>query len=245
MMRYFSRSSQRKTSVFLPLGAVVLIVLMGIGFWAAPAHADDPGYVISIQFENDFFGGGTDRHFSHGTRIECLTGHPWTSMLQISSRGSGLKGRGPARETNLTHGRVFRSGRTCTPLRILPQRSSLRTTGPMRVGFIWDSDWWPTREINVTTSLNLKSAWSGLPFAEDVQTFWNSLLGLQVPNGWDHQLENEPGAVLYYEQTRRFESRTLDGVWMLMCFPILAGHWGMCSPMGLRASHSGSARNSR
>ena len=39
----------------------------------SPSLADESGYIISIQFENDFFGGGTDRHFTHGTRIECLT----------------------------------------------------------------------------------------------------------------------------------------------------------------------------
>jgi len=43
--------------------------------------------------------------------------------------------------------------------------------------------------------------------AEDVQTFWHSLLGLHVPEGWDNQLKNEPGAVLYYEQARRFDRR--------------------------------------
>jgi hypothetical protein len=41
--------------------------------------------------------------------------------------------------------------------------------------------------------------------AEDVQTFWHSLLGLHVPEGWDNQLDNEPGLVLYYEQARSFE----------------------------------------
>jgi len=34
---------------------------------------DEDGYVVSIQFENDFFGGGTDRHFTHGTRLQYLS----------------------------------------------------------------------------------------------------------------------------------------------------------------------------
>jgi hypothetical protein len=33
--------------------------------------------------------------------------------------------------------------------------------------------------------------------AEHVQTFWHSLMGLHVPQGWDNQLHNEPGVVLY------------------------------------------------
>jgi hypothetical protein len=61
--------------------------------------------LISIQFENDFFGGGTDRHFTHGTRIECLTRPlqwiargadklPWFSTEKaLDDSGHAFKGR--------------------------------------------------------------------------------------------------------------------------------------------------------
>jgi len=51
------------------------IILIALFLWTRTDlfFADEPGYTISIQFENDFFGGGTDRHFTHGTRIECIT----------------------------------------------------------------------------------------------------------------------------------------------------------------------------
>jgi len=45
--------------------------------------------------------------------------------------------------------------------------------------------------------------------SRNVQTFWHSLFGLEVPQGWDNQLNNEPGAVLYYEQARRFDKRNV------------------------------------
>ena len=45
--------------------------------------------------------------------------------------------------------------------------------------------------------------------AEKLQTFWHSLLGIHVPEGWDNQLKNEPGAVLFYEQAHRFDSQDL------------------------------------
>ena len=45
--------------------------------------------------------------------------------------------------------------------------------------------------------------------SRNVQTFWHSLFGLNVPQGWDHQLDNEPGAVLYYEQARRFDRQNV------------------------------------
>jgi lipid A 3-O-deacylase len=49
--------------------------------------------------------------------------------------------------------------------------------------------------------------------AENLQTFWHSSLGLHVPEGWDNQLHNEPGVVLYYEQALRLgKSRPFNGL---------------------------------
>jgi hypothetical protein len=80
MKEDLSQSSQSLRTLFFWCALAALIFSIGLGFGEGSAYADqgsayadDPGYVISIQFENDFFGGGTDRHFSHGTRIECLT----------------------------------------------------------------------------------------------------------------------------------------------------------------------------
>jgi len=56
-------------------------------------------------------------------------------------------------------------------------------------------------------------------------------------------VENELGAVLYYEQTRRFEKQNIGWGLDVDVLPILAGPWGMCSPMGRQASRSDSARN--
>jgi hypothetical protein len=46
-------------------------------------------------------------------------------------------------------------------------------------------------------------------YADDVQKTWHSLFGFRTPNGWKHQLKNEPGIVLVYEQARRFDKQDL------------------------------------
>ena len=69
----YTFSMRQRFEMALQLGLAIFIVIMATVCWSVEARADDPGYITSIQFENDFFGGGTDRHFSHGTRIECLT----------------------------------------------------------------------------------------------------------------------------------------------------------------------------
>ena len=43
--------------------------------------------------------------------------------------------------------------------------------------------------------------------AEEVQTEWHNFFGITKPRGWDNQLHDEIGVVLYYEQAHRFEAR--------------------------------------
>ena len=61
---------------FFILGLICLSLFAG----ADSVCSKDTGYIVNLQFENDFFGGSTDRHFTHGTRIECITPPiPWMS----------------------------------------------------------------------------------------------------------------------------------------------------------------------
>ena len=211
MKNDLSRGSQRKRSVFLPLVPVVFIVLIGTGFWAGTAHADEPGYLISIQFENDFFGGGTDRHFSHGTRIECLTSPiqwitdaadklPWfKSERARSSPKDELKAR-----ASLSLGQNIYTPEDTVATQLITEDRPY--AGWLYMGFGLVANQGTKRYDKLELEIGMVGPYS---FAEDVQTFWHSLLGLQVPNGWDNQLENEPGAVIYYEQTRRFEKQNI------------------------------------
>ena len=61
------------TNMFSPRLLAVSLAAVCFFAWIGLSFAGDLDYVISIQFENDFFGGGSDRHFTHGTRLECLT----------------------------------------------------------------------------------------------------------------------------------------------------------------------------
>jgi lipid A 3-O-deacylase len=204
-----SQSSQRKPSVSLPL-ALVILVLIGTWFWAGPARADDPGYIISIQFENDFFGGGTDRHFSHGTRIECLTPPiqvitdaadklPWFRSERARSPTDEFEARG-----SLSLGQNIYTPEDTTSSQLI--RDDRPYAGWLYLGFGLVANQGTKRYDKLELEIGLVGPYS---FAEDVQTFWHSLFGLQVPKGWNNQLKTEPGAVLYYEQTRRVERQNV------------------------------------
>lgn len=52
-----------------------------------------------------------------------------------------------------------------------------------------------------------------LSYADETQIFVHQQIGSQRPNGWDNQLENEPGLVVIYEHKTRFiEKETIGGL---------------------------------
>lgn len=183
-----------------------------------PCHSAEEGPLVSIQFENDFFGGGTDRHFSHGSRIEVLTAPidwiadaadtlPWfkTGRNQKDS-GKGLKAR-----ASISVGQNIYTPEDTTGSDLGPEDRPY--AGWLYVGLGLVANQGGSRY----DKLYLEAGMVGpLSFAEEVQTYWHSLFGLHVPEGWDNQLNNEPGAALYYEQARRFSRPFLFGLGMDM-----------------------------
>ncbi|MDB9822688.1 lipid A deacylase LpxR family protein [Deltaproteobacteria bacterium] len=188
---------------------IVILSVMGTFAWADTSLADDPGYVLSLQFENDFFGGGTDRHFTHGTRLECLTSPikwitdganklPWfSSKSETKEPDDSLKGR-----ATISIGQnIYTPKNTYISQSLQNDRPY---AGWLYMGFGLVVNKGDERYDKVQLEVGIVGP---LSFAEDVQTFWHSMFGLHVPEGWDSQLKNEPGLALYYEQARRFERR--------------------------------------
>jgi hypothetical protein len=206
-----SQSAQSAGAVFLRAALAALVIFMVLGPGQRPACADDPGYIISIQFENDFFGGGTDRHFSHGTRIECLTSPiqwmtdaadklPWfRSERARSSPKDEFKAR-----ASISLGQNIYTPEDTKATQLLTDDRPY--AGWLYMGFGVVANQGTERYDKLELEIGVVGPYS---FAEDVQTFWHSMLGLQVPQGWDNQLDNEPGAVLYYEQTRRLGKQNI------------------------------------
>ena len=190
-----------------------IIILCLITGWtlvlSTTSLASDPGYVISLQFENDFFGGGTDRHFTHGTRIECLTKPikwisdganrlPWFSSERAEAcPDEALKGR-----ASISIGQNIYTPTDTLSTQLVPDDRPY--AGWLYMGFGLVANQGSRRYDKVQLEVGIVGPSS---MAEWVQTFWHSVLGIHVPEGWENQLANEPGAVLYYEQARRFDKR--------------------------------------
>lgn len=181
---------------------------------AVPALADEPGDVISLQFENDFFGGGTDRHFTHGTRIEYLTRPmqwikegadklPWFDAEgPFVSPGDDLEGR-----ASFVLGQNIYTPQDTFTKKLIPDDRPYAGWLYLGFGLVANQEKAPyasERYDKIQLDIGMVGPAS---LAEDVQTFWHNLLDIHVPEGWDNQLHNEPGIVLFYEQARRFARR--------------------------------------
>lgn len=193
---------------------IIALAVLCSGVCAEQSAAADADYLISIQFENDFFGGGTDRHFTHGTRIECLTRPlkwiaegadklPWFSAEKaLADPDEALRGR-----ASISIGQsIFTPEDTVAEELIAEERPY---AGWLYIGFGIVANQGSKRYDKLELEVGMVGPYS---FAEEVQTHWHSLLGLQVPQGWENQLESEPGAVLYYEQSRRYDRRAMTGL---------------------------------
>jgi hypothetical protein len=201
------------------LSRVFLIVLaLALCAGISPSLARDDGPLVSVQFENDFFGGGTDRHFSHGSRIEALTAPikwiaeaadtlPWFNLeTPLKEPGDELKTR-----VSISIGQNIYTPEDTTRSELIPEDRPY--AGWLYAGFGVVANQGAKRYDKIYLEIGVVGP---LSFAEDVQTYWHSMFGLQVPKGWDNQLNNEFGAALYYEQARRLYRRDLFGLEMDM-----------------------------
>ncbi len=175
-----------------------------------PASQDEDGYICSIQFENDFFGGGTDRHFTHGTAINCLTKPiPWIVRAAdklpwfASEKGNGGGDQPQARGSISINQSIFTPEDISRTDLIKEDRPY---AGWLNLGLGLVANQGSRRYDKIELDIGVVGPWS---FAEDVQENWHEFFDLQEPRGWDNQLKNELGINLSYEQARRFGKKSL------------------------------------
>ncbi|MFO7970547.1 MAG: lipid A deacylase LpxR family protein [Desulfobacterales bacterium] len=192
---------------------ILILFLTVLCFYDEPlrALADEPGLTCSVQFENDFFGGGTDRHFTHGTRFDCLTQPiPWITNAakklpwfigedELTHPENALKTR-----ASISIGQNIYTPEDITDPQLITEDRPY--AGWLYMGFGLVANQGSRRYDKLELDIGVVGP---LSFAEEVQKAWHSILGLSKPEGWDNQLENEPGINLFYEQARRLEKNML------------------------------------
>lgn len=170
----------------------------------AAAQADDSSSrpidgrgVFSVQLENDMFQ-HTDRHYTHGTRFSYLTPE--------GDIPDGVNAAADAMPLFPTDGRKrasFILGQSIFTPSNITLRDPPSTDRPYAgwlyggVGLVSDTG---SRLDNLELDIGIVGPQS---YAEDTQKFVHGVVDAKQPQGWNHQLKNEPGIVLTYERMLR------------------------------------------
>lgn len=156
----------------------------------------------SLQLENDLWGSGDDRYYTHGTEITFTPAYEAPEWLKAVGRTVPGFVAGDDEKVEIVLGqKIF------TPDNI-EQRTLIRDDRPY-AGWLYGgvsllsmlTEEPDRRSIN-TLELTLGIVGPS-SLAEDVQREWHDVIGADEPRGWDHQLHNEIGVVVTY--TRMWE----------------------------------------
>ncbi len=163
---------------------------------------DDAG-ILTLQFNNDMFG-NSDRHFTHGTRFSYQSSENAVPDWVVDTAGGFplFNPEGTLRVTYSLGQDIF------TPENI-DARSEVRNDRPY-AGWLYGGIGLTSENGIQLDNLELNLGIVGpLSYAEEVQTNWHDFIGIPEPRGWDNQLKNEPGVVLYYERKWRAVQKLL------------------------------------
>ena len=158
---------------------------------------------IGFQSENDLFGSGLDRHYTNGMQVFGVVGSDdvpdWTQGLL-----NQVPGVDPCekRVFVLTLGQHMYT--PSDKARTVPDTTDRPYAGWLYLSLsasVEDDE----KDVlhDVAADVGVVGPASG---AGPLQNRWHSVIGAPQVRGWGHQLKNEPGLLLTYQNRRRFDS---------------------------------------
>ena len=196
------------------IGHVACAAATALALAATVATADEirpktESGTFSATFENDTFG-GTDRNYTNGIRLEHVSpANDLPLWGRVAKRG--LSRLADADDWYATHA----LGQTI----YTPEDISLETPpadARPYAGFLYGSVGLVADAGDQLDTFALDLGVVGpASLAEETQTFVHRRLGVQEPEGWDTQLDNEPGFRLLWERKYRFLHRLDTGAFGL------------------------------
>ena len=195
------------------VGRLLILMLVAVAC-AGQARAQD-GDIFSLQLENDMFGGGTDRHFTHGTRASFLSSRQ--NEYSLATRAARwlpcIKCEGDVRY-GVAIGQSMFTPEDITQTALITDDRPFAgwafatfslVRGPVQPTFrALGQDSRRSRrllaQIDSLESFELTLGVVGpSSYAEQTQKTVHDIVGARNPNGWDNQLNDEPGIILSYE----------------------------------------------
>lgn len=161
-------------------------------------------WTVHVYFENDLFT-GTDRNYTNGVKISVISpdlvsfvesGKLPDWSLEYIYRLPFINDPDPALKRKVE----FSIGQNMyTPADIT--RSDLIVNDRPYAGWTYGAAAFHTRSKEWMDTIELQLGMIGpQSYADETQKAVHDLRDLQRPNGWEHQLKNEPGVVAIYER---------------------------------------------
>ncbi len=173
----------------------LLLLLLVVGPIAAVAQESDKGNFLSLTVENDSLGRGTDNNYTSGVRL---------SYFDIREKPGELVHRLdqliPFFEVNETTGITYSLGQNLYTPDDISQREQVAGSRP------WAAFLYGSISMTTLTGDHIDDAEATLgvvgPWAqgEAAQKFVHNALGCKEPEGWNEQIENEPGLILSWRR---------------------------------------------
>lgn len=175
-------------------------------FSATPLHAEaqtsenraSDDQFLSIMVENDLFASGTDRHYTHGTRV---------AWLSATEAVPGVVRDAVALVPWIPDGAALRWALSAGQNMYTPEdltRSDLIIEDRPYAGWLYGSAGMVADGGDTLDTLEITFGMVGPSSqAEPTQKLVHRLIDSQNPEGWDHQLKDEPGLIISYERVWR------------------------------------------
>ncbi|WP_309383210.1 lipid A deacylase LpxR family protein [Cerasicoccus frondis] len=155
---------------------------------------------LTLQWENDFFGGGTDRDYTNGLQLSWVSGDLKTNG-KLPKGVSLITSLFPGRESE---GDVYRARFLMGQSMFTPSNTSLVTPDPNDrpyAGWLYGGAGIGRYNDDTVDILQLNIGMVGpASQAEETQKLVHDLLATTDPMGWDSQLSNELAFVLSYQK---------------------------------------------
>jgi len=189
----------------------VLWALAGLCLLASPARVvcaqDNPATpdrsgILSVQVENDMWGNGTDRHYTHGTRLSYLSSEETPAWLKRAAAYVPMFSRRGHLRTTYAIGQSIFTPEDIRSKELLEDERPYAGWLYGGVGLVSDhrvrdGNLQSNRQDSLELNIGVVGPWS---FAEQTQKEVHKIIGSPHPEGWDHQLDNELGILLIYDR---------------------------------------------
>lgn len=189
------------TSVSCPARLVLVLSLpvLSVPALAAQQQEDEFRYceTLTFQIENDDVG-GSDRHYTSGNRLACAGSMPGIIKRQLQPLvPDGMEGRFGSR---YGLGYNFYTPDDISEPDLIEDDQPY--AGWLYLDFGFDTEVRSASgDIRYLDNLSLQVGVVGpLAGGEEVQTFSHDVLNATEPEGWDNQLDNEPGINYFYDR---------------------------------------------